>query len=42
METVGEMVETDAVADLLTDIGVTYGQGWLFGKPQADVSRLTA
>ena len=31
--TVGEMVETDEMADLLIDAGVDYGQGWLFGKP---------
>lgn len=31
--TVGEMVETNAMADLLIDAGVDYGQGWLFGKP---------
>lgn len=31
--TVGEMVETPAMADLLIAAGVDYGQGWLFGKP---------
>ena len=31
--TVGEMVETNDMADLLIEVGVDYGQGWLFGKP---------
>jgi len=34
---VGEMVETEASADFLVDIGVRYGQGYLFGKPIKDV-----
>ena len=33
--TVGEMVETNEMADLLIEAGVDYGQGWLFGKPAA-------
>jgi EAL domain-containing protein (putative c-di-GMP-specific phosphodiesterase class I)/GGDEF domain-containing protein len=33
VETVGEMVETEQEAELLKDVGVTYGQGYLFGKP---------
>lgn len=31
--TVGEWVETRELADLLSDIGVDYGQGYYFGKP---------
>ncbi len=31
--TVGEMVETNEMADLLIEVGVDYGQGRLFGKP---------
>jgi len=31
--TVGEWVETKEHADLLTEIGVDYGQGYYFGKP---------
>lgn len=31
--TVGEWVETKEHADLLRDIGVDYGQGYYFGKP---------
>jgi len=37
IDTVGEMVETEASADFLVDIGVRYGQGYLFGKPIKDV-----
>ncbi len=33
IETVGEMVETEQEAELLKNVGVTYGQGYLFGKP---------
>ena len=33
--TVGEMVETNEMADMLIEAGVDYGQGWLFGKPAA-------
>lgn len=32
IETVGEFVETDEVADFLRQVGVNYGQGYLFGK----------
>lgn len=33
IRTVGEQVETESQAGLLTDLGVGYAQGWLFGKP---------
>ncbi len=36
--TVGEMVETNEMADLLIEAGVDYGQGWLFGKPGVGLS----
>lgn len=36
LATVGEMVETQAQADILRGLGVRYGQGWLFGRPSAD------
>jgi len=31
--TVGEMVETADQNNFLRSVGVTLGQGWLFGKP---------
>jgi diguanylate cyclase (GGDEF)-like protein/PAS domain S-box-containing protein len=34
VKTVAEQVETSPVADMLTSMGVHYGQGWLFGRPQ--------
>lgn len=34
VETVAEMIETPAQAELAGRIGVTYGQGWHFGRPQ--------
>lgn len=37
IETVGEMVETEEQAITIREIGVQYGQGWLFGKPSADL-----
>ena len=35
VETVAEFVETREVALKLKEIGVTYGQGYYFDKPQA-------
>ncbi len=34
--TVAEMVETQAVEDLLRRSGVDYAQGWLYGQPTAE------
>ena len=34
--TIAEMIETQAVADILTNLGVDHGQGWLFGKAEAE------
>jgi len=36
LETIAEMIETDQVADALRDLGVTHGQGWLFGRAEAE------
>ncbi|WP_373086427.1 EAL domain-containing protein [Sneathiella sp.] len=35
--TIAEMVETKDQLHVLTVMGVTYGQGWYFGKPQPDI-----
>ena len=32
-EVVGERIETEAEAEALQAVGITYGQGWLFGRP---------
>jgi len=34
MQTVAEFVENDAIRDLLTELGVTYAQGHVVGKPE--------
>lgn len=36
IETVGEMIETEAQASLLRDLGIGFGQGFLFGRPAAE------
>lgn len=36
LETIAEMIETDGVANELKALGVDYGQGWLFGKAEAE------
>ena len=32
--TIGEMIETDAEATAAIDLGIGYGQGWLYGRPE--------
>lgn len=39
IQCIGEMVEDADTMWLLRELGVGYGQGWFFGKPQPDVSR---
>jgi EAL domain-containing protein (putative c-di-GMP-specific phosphodiesterase class I) len=36
VKTIAEMVETQAAADILRDLRVDYGQGWLFGKAEIE------
>lgn len=36
IETIAEMIETQGCADVLREIGVDLGQGWLFGKAEAE------
>ena len=38
MKSIAEMVEDYSVVEALRDIGVTYGQGYFFGKPSPDLS----
>lgn len=35
VSTVAEMIETETQAEMVRAMGVTYGQGWLFGRPAA-------
>jgi EAL domain-containing protein (putative c-di-GMP-specific phosphodiesterase class I)/CheY-like chemotaxis protein len=39
LATVAECVETAEQAKVLTDIGVDFGQGWHFGKPETEITR---
>jgi EAL domain-containing protein (putative c-di-GMP-specific phosphodiesterase class I) len=32
-QTIAELIETEADAALMQDLGVDFGQGWLFGRP---------
>ena len=36
--TIAEMIETEAQASLMTELGVGFGQGYLFGKPAPQMS----
>jgi EAL domain-containing protein (putative c-di-GMP-specific phosphodiesterase class I) len=36
-ESVAEMIEDDSQATLLREIGVEFGQGYLYAKPSAEV-----
>lgn len=40
IETIAEFVEDAPCRDKLVEIGVEYGQGWLFAKPEADLKAL--
>lgn len=42
VETIAEMIETQGAADILTEIGVDLGQGWLFGKAEAEPRTILA
>ena len=42
VSTVAEMIETEEVATLACDLGVEFGQGWLFGKPVSKPVALAA
>ncbi|MBA4803296.1 MAG: EAL domain-containing protein [Brevundimonas sp.] len=36
LESIAEMVETEDQARVVRELGVTHGQGWLFGRPEAE------
>lgn len=36
LEIIAEMIETESLAKALQGLGVQYGQGWLFGRPEAE------
>jgi len=36
LEIIAEMIETESLAKALQTAGVQYGQGWLFGRPEAE------
>ncbi len=36
MTTIAEMIETEDAAQAVQDLGVNYGQGWLFGRAEAE------
>ncbi len=38
VEVVAEMIETDDMRDLVTKAGFDYAQGYLFGKPEKDIT----
>ena len=40
METIAEMIEDEATVDLLHEMGIAFGQGYLFGKPTPEYRRI--
>lgn len=36
LTTIAERIETEAEAEAVAALGVRYGQGWLFGRPEAE------
>ncbi|MNN73215.1 EAL domain protein [compost metagenome] len=36
MTTIAEMIETEDAAQAVQDLGVNYGQGWLFGRAEVE------
>jgi EAL domain-containing protein (putative c-di-GMP-specific phosphodiesterase class I) len=37
IEMIGEMIETEQMSQAAASLGIEYGQGYLFGKPQASL-----
>ncbi len=42
LATIAEMIETDAAADVVKGLGVTHGQGWLFGRAEPEPQTVLA
>jgi len=38
--TIAEGIETEAQRDLMREIGIDWGQGYLWGKPEVDLQRV--
>ena len=38
VEVVAEMIETETMREMVTKVGFDYAQGYLFGKPEKDIT----
>ncbi len=42
IETIAEWVETEEQAELLRSLGVTYAQGYLYGRPNSGIKAIAS